>query len=99
MPKLPLYICKECEANFTIYSTYYSHIRKHKEPKINCAYCDKKFYVTSEYYKHLGKMHINVIAAAPAAPAAPTPWNLLQQQQPVQHLVKRNRLVSPLFDE
>ena len=64
MPKLPLYICKECEANFTIYSTYYSHIRKHKEPKINCAHCDKKFYVTSEYYKHLGKMHINMIDAA-----------------------------------
>ena len=89
MAKTPLYACKSCDATFTIYSTYYSHIRKHKGPTINCTHCDEKFYVKSELYKHLGKVHVDTIQPQPPQP-------LLQPQPQV---VKRNKLVCPLFME
>lgn len=53
-----VYSCKECDATFTVYSTYYSHKKtKHEEACIKCKHCDIKFKTiharNSHYYQAL----------------------------------------------
>jgi DNA-directed RNA polymerase subunit RPC12/RpoP len=53
-----VYSCKECDATFTIYSTYYSHKKtKHEQACIKCKHCDNKFKTiharNSHYYNAL----------------------------------------------
>ena len=90
---VPLYVCKICEHTFHIYSTYYSHLRKHKEPTIQCIHCPEKFYVKSEYYKHLGKMHIQNTNSKDN-----TNTNTNTNDTVITTYQKRNKLVSPFFD-
>ena len=91
---VPLSVCKICEHTFHIYSTYYSHLRKHKEPTIQCIHCPEKFYVKSEYYKHLGKMNIQNTNSKANTNTNTTTTNDIV----ITTYQKKNKLVSPFFD-
>jgi hypothetical protein len=51
------YSCKNCDKQFDIYSTYYSHIKRHLPPTKRCEFCDTSFYCNQDRYRHVGKYH------------------------------------------
>ena len=49
-----VYTCDDCNKEFAIYSTYYSHrARTHKDPTKPCKFCEKLFYTNAELYRHM----------------------------------------------
>lgn len=51
------YQCKDCDKTFDIYSTYYSHTRRHLPPTKHCDFCQSSFYSNQDRYRHIGKFH------------------------------------------
>ena len=49
-------VCEECEKEFDIYSSWYSHRRlKHQDPQVQCFHCDKTFRTVNERNTHFYK--------------------------------------------
>ena len=71
-----VYTCKHCNAESSTYSTYYSHVQKHKQPRIQCVKCPLKFHVNAQMYRHVFLAHtMESVTESPhkAAPIQITP--------------------------
>ncbi len=53
MVKRKILRCDDCDLDFDIYSTFYSHMRiHHREPLVRCFHCEEKFLTVSARNKH-----------------------------------------------
>jgi hypothetical protein len=67
------YTCGECDRGFEIYSTYYSHKKRHGQPTKACLYCDRRFYTNADLYKHMWKCKDSAEHAAGNQPTQTQP--------------------------
>jgi DNA-directed RNA polymerase subunit RPC12/RpoP len=55
--KTHVYECPECQKHYSIYSSFYSHKKKHKKPSIQCSDCPERFSLKAELYRHTFLIH------------------------------------------
>jgi DNA-directed RNA polymerase subunit RPC12/RpoP len=46
------YTCKTCNKHYDVYSSYYSHTKKHDVAAIECRGCGLKFHLKTQLYRH-----------------------------------------------
>ena len=88
------YTCKECQKGFDIYSTYYSHLTRHKPPHKKCQFCTELFYTNGDLYKHSWKYH----RPEKSADVRPDIRPMMERLHTVEpHKQVQNSLVPPMF--
>jgi len=72
-----IYTCKSCQKEYSVYASYYSHVRsKHEPPKLVCTICHARFHSYTQLHGHAFKSHRVTTAVVPLTALLP------QQPQP-----------------
>ena len=91
-----VYTCADCEREFTIYSTYYSHrSRTHKAPTKKCNFCEKMYYTNAEVYRHMWLCQTKHKSVSLGINNVPSTVKNVPSTGPT--LLSKNSLISPMF--
>lgn len=93
------YSCNVCEKPFDIYSTYYSHTRRHLPPKKQCEFCQISFYSNQDRFRHVGKYHRPgcTIVQQPATQRPVEQTSLMSTRTPSVDTERKNSLIPAMF--